>query len=95
MRERGGTSSGWRCDANTQVCGEPPRCCFLGPCWPNCAADIEISTPLAGAGKLLKTLIIGLMVQKLIMEGITAAKITVICFPFWVIIQEKNLAKGW
>lgn len=76
--------------APTQVFGEPATCYFLGSCTPHFAADTVISIPLAAACKLLKTLIIGLMVQKLTMEGTKAAKITAICFPFWVIVQKRN-----
>ena len=76
--------------APTQVFGEPARCRFLGSDTPHFAADTVISIPLAAAFKLLKTLIIGLMVQKLTMEGTKAAKITAICFSFRVIVQKRN-----
>lgn len=76
--------------APTQVFGESGTCHFLGSCTPHLVADTVISIPLAVACKLLKTLIIGLMVQKLTMEGTKAAKIIAICFPFWVIVQKRN-----
>lgn len=76
--------------ATTQVCGEPATCSLRGSCLPRFAADTVISIPLAVACKLLKTLIIGLMVQKLTMEGTKAAKIIAICFPSWVIVQKRN-----
>ena len=75
--------------APTQV-GPYPSHVFLGSRSPHFAADTIIGIPLAVACKLLKTLIIGLMVQKLTMEGTKAAKITAICFPFWVIVQKRN-----
>lgn len=77
---------GWRCLATcstTKIFGDSSGCYLLGLfSLIMYAADSVVSIPLAIAQKLLKTLIIGLMVQKLIMAGIKAAKITDICFPF-------------
>lgn len=56
--------------------------------------DTVTHIPLAAACRLPETLIIGLMVQKLTMEGTKAAKATVICFPFWN-SPKQELRKGW
>ena len=58
------------------------------------AAGVIINIPLAVACKLPDKLTMGLMAQKLTVEGTKAAKMTVICFPFWN-SPKKELRKGW
>lgn len=77
-----------------QVFSEPSRCYFLGSCLSKCAADTVLSFPLPVACKLLTRLTIGLRDQKLTVEDIPVAKNTVVCFPFCVIVQKKELRKG-
>ena len=79
----------------TPVFGEPSGVsCVLVPLGLGYAASIIINIPLAVACKLPEKSTMGLMAQKLTVEGTKAAKMAVICFPFWN-SPKKELRKGW